>query len=150
MLVSQIWSRARPWLVLAWAAPKAAWVRWTLGVGTCQKMAIPRGLGLVLLGSPHLFLPALPPHTYCLGLFQNFLLVIWYCSERPQQRVLFSCPLCQVVLRVGSQLGPLLCCPHTIPFLVSSNCSCWLVGPAQIGPNKESYFLVPWVKLSPE
>ena len=55
-----------------------------------------------------------PPHFSCIGLFQMFLLLRWSCSHRPQLRVLISCPISQVVLRVGSQLvAPLLFPPPT-------------------------------------
>lgn len=90
--------------------------------------------------------PLLPPcpHSH-LVLFQRLLLVICSCSDRTEQTLLFPYHLDQVVPRVGSYLvaPPFFSCPPTLSTLVSSNGSCLLLGPAQIGPNKESYFLSP-------
>ena len=94
-----------------------------------------------LLAPP--FIPA--PHTSCISLFQMFLLVRHQSQIGPPKNVLFSGPQSQAVLRVWSQLGApfLLLPPRHFPPCTVPTLPAGLVGTAQIGPIKETYFLPP-------
>lgn len=83
----------------------------------------------------------LPSHSVYLGLFQRFLLVTWSCSGPNKESYFLSPRSSGHQSRESVGAPPFIPIAHpTLPASVFSTCSCWLIGPAQIGPNYESYF----------